>query len=194
MSDSSTKIVTNPLLVLKGTHGTTLSFAQNIVTHQLFQKTMPEEGYTGSGVYFWRYNAYAKNLATCWYDYRVRKGDFKENKGAIIYVNIRVLENEFLDLETPLMKEIFGAFAMKLIENDDDDVKIRKLKGGIYDLFIETLEKKTGLTCKVFQVRIPPPKKCQIYSRTQLFLGDPFCYVVRDQSCIHIEKVEEIKQ
>ena len=192
MSDSS--IITEPLLILKGIHGTTLSSAQNIVTHQLFQKTMAENGYTGSGVYFWRYNAYAKNLATCWHDYRVRRGDFKENEGAVVYVNIRVKENEFLDLETSLMKDIFGAFAMKLINNNDDDVKIRKLKGGIYDLFIETLEKKTGISCKVFQIRIPPPKKCQIYSRVQLFLGDPFCYVVRDESCIHIEKMEEIKQ
>jgi len=37
------------------------------------------------------------------------------------------------------------------------------------------------------------PKKCQIYSKMQLFLGDPLCYVVRDESCIHIENIEEIK-
>jgi hypothetical protein len=116
------------------------------------------------------------------------------NEGAVIYVNIHVKENDFLDLETPFMKDIFGAFAMKLLKNDyDDDVEIRKLKGGIYDFFIETLEKKTGMTCKVFQVRISPPKKCQTYSRVQLFLGEPLCYVVRDKSCIRIEKIEEIK-
>ena len=192
MSDSSTKIITNPLLVLKGTHGTTISSARNIITNKVFQKTIAKNGYTGTGVYFWRYNDYAKNLATCWYDYRVRRGDFKENEGAIIYVNIRVKENEFLDLETPFIKDIFGAFAMKLIKNNDDDVKIRKLKGGIYDLFIKTLEKHTGIGCKVFQVRISPPKKCQIYSKIQLFLGEPLCYVVRDESCIHIEKIEVI--
>jgi len=192
LSDSSTQIVTNPMLILKGTHATTISSAQDIIK-QKFQQTMAKNGYAGSGVYFWRYNEYAKYLATCWYDYRVRRGDVKANEGAIIYVNIHVKENEFLDFETPLMKDIFGAFAMKLIKNDDDDVKIRKLKGGIYDLFIETLEKKTGTTCKAFQVRISPPKKCQTYSKIQLFLGDPLCYVVRDESCIHIEKVEEIK-
>jgi hypothetical protein len=91
------------------------------------------------------------------------------------------------------MKDMFGVFAMKLINHDDDDVKIRKLKGGIYDLFIETVEKQTGIICKVFQVRISPPKKCQSYSRVQLFLGDPLCYVVRDENCINIEKVEGIK-
>ncbi len=193
MSDSTNKIITNQKLLLKGTHGTTISSAKNILQHQSFLKTAAENGYTGSGVYLWRYNTYAKDLATCWYNYRVRRGDFKENEGTVIYANIHVNENDFLDLETPFMKDIFGAFAMKLINSEDDDVKIRKLKGGIYDLFIETLEKNTGMTCKVFQTRISPPKRCKIYSKVQLFLGDPLCYVVRDESCIHIENVEEIK-
>jgi hypothetical protein len=102
LSDSSIQIVTNQELVLKGIHGTTVSSAQNIVQYQSFLKTAAKNGYTGSGVYFWRYNAYAKDLATCWYHYRVRRGDFKENEGAVIYANIHVKENEFIDLETPL--------------------------------------------------------------------------------------------
>ena len=89
------------MLVLKGTHGTILSAAQDITQHNSFQKT--KNGYTGSGVYFWRFNDYARDLAVCWYNQRVRQGKFRENEGAVIYVDIRVKKDEFLDLETPFM-------------------------------------------------------------------------------------------
>jgi len=35
-------------LLLKGTHGTTISSAKNILQHQSFLKTAAENGYTGS--------------------------------------------------------------------------------------------------------------------------------------------------
>ncbi len=188
MSHSSIEVESHSMLVLKGTHGTTTFAAQDITQHNSFQKT--KDGYAGSGIYFWRFNDYARDLAVCWYNHRVRKGKFRENEGAVIYVDIRVREDEFLDLETPFMKDIFGTFAMmQLGENED----IREQKGAMYDLFIEQLEKNMGMKYKVFQIRIPPPKKCHTYSKLHLLLGDPLCYVVRDESCIHLEKIEEIK-
>jgi len=190
LSNSLTEVGTDSMLVFKGTHGTTISAAQDITLHNSFQKT--KDGYAGSGVYFWRYNnEYAKDLAVCWYDSRVRKGKFRENEGAVIYVDIRVKEDEFLDLETPFMKDIFGTFAMMQLDENDE---IREQKGAMYDLFIEQLEKNTGMKYKVFQIRIPPPKRCHTYSKLLLLLGDPLCYVVRDESCISLEKFEEIKR
>jgi len=49
------------MLILKGTHGTTLPATEDIAKNNSFQKTI--DGYTGSGVYFWRFNDYAKDLA-----------------------------------------------------------------------------------------------------------------------------------
>jgi hypothetical protein len=44
---------------------------------------------------------------------------------------------------------------------------------------------------KVYQIRIPSPPKCPAYP-TQL-LGNPLAYVVRDETCIHLDKLEEIR-
>jgi len=82
---------------------------------------------------------------------------------------------------------------MELINEENDDGEIRKKKGAIFDLFIEKLERHTGTTYKGFQIRISAPKRCKTYSKLQLFLGEPLCYVVRDESCIHLKKIEEVK-
>jgi len=110
LTDLSTQIKTHGMLVLKGTHGTTISAVQDITRHNLFQKT--NDGYAGNGVYFWRDNAYARDLALCWYEYRVRKGDFKENEAAIISVEIHVKENEFLIFRfgNTIDERFFGLF------------------------------------------------------------------------------------
>jgi len=86
VTDVITEVETAAMLTLKGVHGTSRTAAQEIVQHQIFQKT--DKGRVGTGVYFWRENIYAKELAICWYDYRVRKGDFKSNEGAVIYMQI----------------------------------------------------------------------------------------------------------
>jgi hypothetical protein len=86
VTNVTTDVETAAMLTLKGVHGTSRSAAQKIAQHQTFQKT--DKGRVGTGVYFWRENIYAKGLASCWYEYRVRKGDFKPNEGAIIYADI----------------------------------------------------------------------------------------------------------
>ncbi len=119
MTDVITNIETAAILTLKGVHGTSRTAAQEIVQHQIFQKT--GKGRVGTGVYFWRENIYAKELASCWYEYRVRKGDFKPNEGAVIYADICVKENEFWDLEEPSAKDDLGIFAMLQISIDPLD-------------------------------------------------------------------------
>jgi len=187
VTDVITEVETAAMPTLKGVHGTSRSAAQEIAQHQIFQKT--DKGRVGTGVYFWRDNIYAKDLAICWYEYRVRKGDFKPNEGAVIYADICIKENEFWDLEEPSAKDDLGIFAIQQHDTDQLDDDARNT-GAFYDLFIDRLEKNTNTKCKVFQIRLPSPPKCLSYPTT--LLGNPLAYVVRDETCIHIDRIEEI--
>lgn len=175
------------MLTLKGVHGTNRAAAQQIAQHCFFQKT--DKGRAGTGVYVWRDNVHAKDLALCWYEYRVRKGDFKPNEAAIVYVNISVKEDEFWDLEDPLYKDALSVFAIQqpeILPLDDDGRDF----GALYDLFIEELEKEAVAICKTFQIRIPAPPRCERYPTP--LLGNPIAYVVRDETCIHLTNIEEL--
>lgn len=187
MTDATiTNVEIAAMLTLKGVHGTSRAAAQEIAQQQMFQKT--DKGRVGTGVYFWRENLHAKKLAICWYEYRVRRGDFKPNEGAVIYADIGVRENEFWDLEEPSAKDDFGSFAIQQHDIDqlDDDARST---GAFYDLFIDKLEKNTNNKCKVFQIRLPSPPRCLSYPTT--LLGNPLAYVVRDETSIHLDRIEE---
>jgi len=90
-------------LILKGVHGTTRAAALKIVQQPTFQ--ISATGRIGAGVYCWRESIYAKDLANCWYEYRVRKGDYQAAEGVILRAEIRLDENDFLDLEHPSYKD-----------------------------------------------------------------------------------------
>lgn len=174
------------MLILKGIHGTTRSAAQKIVQQQTFQAT--PTGRVGSGVYFWRDSLYAKELASCWYEYRVRKGDYQAHEGVLLAADIYVNENEFLDLEHPSYKDALSLFAKTRpseISPADDAGEL----GVLYNLFIGELEVAAQQTYKVCQVRIPSPPKCLNYPT--FLLWNPLAYVVRDPTCIHSVNLEE---
>lgn len=174
------------MLILQGVHGTTRAAALKIVQQQTFQ--ISATGRIGAGVYFWRESIYAKDLANCWYEYRVRKGDYQAAEGVILRAEIRLDENEFLDLEHPSYKDALSLFAKTRpseISPADDAGEL----GVLYNLFIGELEVAAQQTYKVCQVRIPSPPKCPSYPT--FLLGNPLAYVVRDSTCIHLVNFEE---
>jgi hypothetical protein len=174
------------MLVLKGIHGTTRSAAQKIVQSQTFQTT--PIGRVGTGVYFWRESLYAKDLALCWYEYRVRKGDYPAHEGVILTVDLGVNENELLDLEHPSYKDALSLFAKTRpseLSPADDAGEL----GILYNLFIGELETTAQQKYKVCQVRLPSPPKCLTYPT--FLLGNPLAYVVRDPTGIHLVNLED---
>jgi len=112
----------------------------------------------------------------------------KVNEGVILRAEIRLDENEFLDLEHPSYKDALSLFAKTRpseISPADDAGEL----GVLYNLFIGELETAAQQKYKVCQVRLPAPPKCPSYPT--FLLGNPLAYVVRDPTCIHLVNLED---
>lgn len=92
------------MLTLFGTHGTTASIADKI-NKEGFRLSL---GYRGKGIYFWRQNAYAEDLAIGWYLTSISQGHHSKDidkQCTIISVNLNIDDDEFVSLESPDIKD-----------------------------------------------------------------------------------------
>src|SRR4030042_5881824 len=117
---------------LFGLHGTTRSRADNILNNNF----LPNPGRVGKGIYFWRKNAYSNALAKGWYDFYLKKKNYEhdtDKRFSFFNVMICVNENNFLDLESPDIKDQLALIAQK--RNIDRSIK-EDVISALFDYFI----------------------------------------------------------
>jgi len=167
---------------LKGTHGTTASCAEQIEKEgfKIFG------GYRGTGIYFWRKNIYAEDLAIAWYLTSISQKHHSQDSDkrcTIISANISIDDDEFVSLESPNIKDNMAILFKKLGYADH----INAIK--FYDEFFELLEMELDHSIKVVEIAYPAPRICQIYPRQTLSM--PSCYIVRNADCISIQSIKK---
>jgi len=163
---------------LKGSHGTTVSRADNIVNEGFKLKT----GRRGTGVYFWRYGYYCRQLAISWWKQKFEEGKYAgdSDTSCVVIISYFVLDdNEYLDIENYEFQEQIAYLADKKKVGNE----IKKL-AALYDSLIHKLEEIQNTKFKVIEMRVSPPKReyCQYYQFTAI--GNPYCYLVRAVDCI----------
>lgn len=182
---------------MKGTHGTCHSFAE-LINKEGFK--ISGSAMRGAGVYFWSYTSddmedYVRDLAVKWWLYQKKKGSYSKAKNkncCVIYASFKVGSDQSFDLENQVVREKFIKFSeiayhKKISEGKATSVAISE----VYDMFINDVEKKLKRNFSLIHVKIQQPKGF----KTSLPLdirGQPFCYVVKDVSCISVENFEEI--
>lgn len=171
----------------KGTHGTSAENAKAIRVSGF----KAGSGRNGSGVYFWAESAYSFNLAKAWFLQCHKEGKYGvESVGAVIYVTIRVAENEILNLEEP---DIANRISI-IINSKGISYWTEKKLAGLWDGFIKEMEAKIKCSFGVLVTRLAPPDD-RYFKYPIWLLGAPFCYVVRNRSCIKRDiLIEEIRQ
>lgn len=167
-------------MIIECTHGTTKSRADNIIKN----KFEPRQGRAGTGVYFWRKNAYSVILANGWYSFYLNKNYYNDDiDKRFVYLNVKIDVNEdnFLDLEDPELKDRLSKIAIEqnLDRNTKEDIII-----GLFDHFISNLEKELKIEFYVWQIRVNAPYDCKEYPLS--FLGNPLCYVAKNVDLITI--------
>lgn len=178
------------ILTLSGVHGTTVSRAEKIAQDG-FKPS--EAGYRGKGIYFWRRNPYVpeytNHLAISWYLTAKAQGHYsKDTDGrcAIISAQIKVAEDNFVDLTGPEVNDQLVAFYY--LNKYKDEMKAASL----YDEFIEQLEQELNCGIQVITLTFPTPSKCKICPKQAL--GMPLCYVVKQASCIEVVSINKLTQ
>jgi hypothetical protein len=172
------------MIKLYGVHGTTASCADQIEQEgfRLFQ------GYRGEGVYFWRKNAYAEDLAIGWYLTSISQGHHTKDtdkRCAIISCSINVDDDEFVSLESPNIKDNIAALFKK------SNYKDHKNAIKFYEEFFKLLELELNHPIKVVEIAFPAPRKCQVYPRQAL--GMPITYMVRKAHCVSILSIKKLE-
>lgn len=166
------------MLELKGTHGTSLARAKQIIN----DKVKPsQKGLLGAGFYLWRYDPYAKILAIGWCEQLKDSGEFSgdaEQECVALIVGLCVDEDEFLPLDSGELRDILAkAIAGKDKMNFDEQSKF-------FDEFIFDLEQEMGSKIALVQYRVPPPKEKYCPDYPKRFLGRPICYIVKDTNIV----------
>ena len=140
------------MIKLYGVHGTTASCADQI-EQEGFRLS---QGYRGEGIYFWRKNAYAEDLAIGWYLTSISQGHHSKDidkRCAIISVSINVDDDKFVSLEPPNIKDNIAALFKK--SNYKDHINAIKF----YEEFFELLELELNHSLFVVEFSFPAPKK-----------------------------------
>ena len=170
---------------LEGSHGTSSHRADQIKKEGFRVST----GRGGTGVYFWRKSAYYRELAIAWFKQEELEGRFsREPKSAcaVIYVEMVVSPDQYLDLEDPDIKDKIDALSKQKNMNVNNSREIASL----YDLFVGELEKELGAAIVVTIIRVAPPKNFVEYPIRML--GAPLCFITRDPSVPRISRIEKI--
>jgi len=177
------------MLILCGTHGTSVSRAEKIKNEGF--RLFP--GRRGTGTYFWRKGEYSRLLSVAWWDQCCKRGIYgndKHQKCAVIYAEFHIRNEEYCDISTFEVKERIA----KIIESKQIDKKNPKKLAALYDYAIALFEKKNNVRLKVVEslVSVPKSKICDRYPL--IALGYPHCYAVRVPDCITIKFCEENAQ
>ena len=168
---------------VEGVHGTTESRAKAIKKEGFKIST---KGRAGKGIYFWT-GYKARDLGICWHRQCLANKRYEGDQSkrcALIWVILNIEPENFLDLENNQIRERLHELIDKRGINDP-----KKLPS-LYDWFIKIMEAHIRYKIKVFQVRLAPPSNCPEYDIK--IYGAPDCLVVRDASCIKINKCEVI--
>jgi hypothetical protein len=180
----------------KGTHGTTCSAADTILSSG-FNKG---PGLRGSGAYFWLYQfaellQEAEQLALAWYNVEFKRGSYcgHENKNcAIVLADLDTNEENVFDFESK--RQHFMVYAKATMAklsgaklNSDEE---KALLSALYDRFFNHWEEKVEGSFDAVLVKVQAPRKF-----TSLFHKDiasqPHCILVRNEKII---KVTEVKK
>lgn len=168
----------------KGTHGTSFENASSIKAKGF----IVGNGRAGRGVYFWAESAYSYHLARAWFLQGQCEGKYgATKKGAVIYVAIKTAENEMLNLEDP---DIANRISI-IINSKGISYWTEGKLASLWDGFIKLMETNTKCNFKVLVTRLAPPRE-QYYKYPLKLLGAPFCYIVRNTSCIEDILLQEI--
>ncbi len=168
------------VLILKGTHGTTVARANSIKVNGFDL----DKGRRGTGIYFWADSPYSRNLAIAWWDFRLSQEDFagdNDLRCSVIHSEIKTDQNEYLNLDKHDIKKRVAELAIKKkIGFKKDNI------AGLYDLFIKTIEKNGEKKINVLEACLSPPPSCSFYH--EKILGNPSCFIVRAAKCVNITK------
>lgn len=171
------------LVTLKGTHGT-LDENKEAIEENGF---IPGVGRLGKGVYFWKMDRYATELAMAWVHQRYPAG----RKGIVLSCKINIDEDKALfNIDDRVLKEeiFLTAEAAGLDVYNESDIC------AAHDLFFREYEKDTRQVILVVEGETFPPASqyfIEIRKYPAGMLGNPVCYAVRDERAINVENASE---
>ena len=175
------------MILLKGTHGTSVSNSMSIRKDGF----KPSGGRRGDGVYFWKEGPYALLLARESYEHRRVAGGFTGQKiqnRAVIKVVIELEEESYVDLTSGDNYDELEVYMAKIRGSFPPGGRARhEFIERVFNFFFVLLRRECEHTLKVVYVCVPSPVKKGSFDVD--VLGHPRCYVVWDSSIIEISEV-----
>lgn len=179
---------------LEGHHGTSALKAQQI----LAKGFEPGKGRHGMGVYFWRKNNFSIRLATDWCDQQRRAGVYGQDevRVAVLEATLKVMEQQFLDLTRPewqdIIHDVHGRIKAEQSRHVDEGQlpqserkRDEELLALAYEWVLTRAEQELATEVGILQVQTSAPRTGPGQPGWwNQRIGLPFCYVVRDNSCI----------
>ncbi len=166
-----------------GSHGTTKTKAQ-IISKEGFNVS---GGQFVAGAYFWLESHLYVDLAIGWYKSRLERYKREESSPecAVIIADLSCDDNELMDLERPDFKERLSRLADAKATRQDNDKEIYAL----YAYTIKEMERISGISFKLFLLRVPPPNSIHCPRYKVRILGFPTCVIARTNRNILINNV-----
>ncbi|MGR5264087.1 hypothetical protein C5F63_10660 [Photobacterium damselae subsp. damselae] len=181
----------------KGTHGTTCSAADTILSEG-FNKG---SGLRGSGVYFWLYQfaellQEAEQLAIAWYGFESKKGSYSthQNKScAVVLADLDTKEEDVFDFESK--RQHFMVYA-KAIMDKLGDTKLsyeeeKRILSGLHDKFFSDWEAKVENSFDAVIVKVQAPNGFKSSFHRDI-ASQPHCILVRNENIIKITDVKRL--
>lgn len=195
--------------VYKGTHGTCDSIGRKIrASHFIAPQG---NGRRGRGIYFWgyvspQYKNVARNYAYNWWQYSKDIGKYSAEANTnycIIFVEITVDKKNIYDFNDTTNAERFqlgfvdwlekvnwGEIAPSVNPKNPSGEDINILSTHYHDIYIKLIEEESGNQILLVKTSVQMPCNSVITKVLTKTLGFVTCYVVRDVSCISVEKTE----
>jgi hypothetical protein len=132
---------------------------------------------------------FSYNLAVGWYKQCFKEGRYNNdiNKNcAVIFAVFNVNKDQFVNISTPIFDKIIREYKERL--------QIHKPKelAKLYDKIVTDIEKENGEKIYIFLTQVFAPKREYLeFESIDRAIGDPYCYVVRENSIIDIKDTKE---
>jgi len=164
--------------MIQGTHGTYKSYKNKILTYGFRKPYKP--GQYGTAIYFWRDNTYEYELAVAWLRQKADKRRIPVDKLGVVFFadfDFNVDGDEFIDLDYDVTSQ-FEKFSIE-----------RKIPlQSAYDLYLEDIEKKTGVPIVALQGICNPPGKKYFNGLNVKESNFAYTVIIKDPKCIKIVK------